>query len=142
MNKINILFLDDNSVRIAEAQRVYLNNDRVSVLTIVKTAQSAIEMLKSGLHYHLVHLDHDLGGETYVNSNREDCGMEVARWIIENNPDNIDVISIHSWNTTASYGMMGFLNSFKKTGNAHYKYVFYIPFAHSGWDIGNRLEMN
>lgn len=28
-----------------------------------------------------VHLDHDLGGETFVDCGREDCGMEVVRWL-------------------------------------------------------------
>lgn len=141
MNKINILFLDDDRIRIAEAQKLYLNNERVDVLTICKTAENAIEMLQSGLHYHLVHLDHDLGGETYVDSNRKDCGFEVARWIVKNNPKNIDVISIHSWNVNASRSMMGLLNNFKSISGAHYSIVFYIPFAHSGWDIGNNDDL-
>ena len=28
-----------------------------------------------------VHLDHDLGGKTFVDSTDQDCGMEVIRWL-------------------------------------------------------------
>lgn len=28
-----------------------------------------------------VHLDHDLGGKTFVDSQDQDCGMEVIRWL-------------------------------------------------------------
>jgi hypothetical protein len=28
-----------------------------------------------------VHLDHDLGGEHFVDQSRDDCGMEVVRWL-------------------------------------------------------------
>ncbi len=28
-----------------------------------------------------IHLDHDLGGKTFVDSRDQDCGMEVIRWL-------------------------------------------------------------
>ena len=34
--------------------------------------------------FDIIFLDHDLGNEVYVNSNREDTGSEVARWINKN----------------------------------------------------------
>ena len=30
-----------------------------------------------------VHLDHDLGGETFVDHERDDCGMAVVRWLCD-----------------------------------------------------------
>jgi len=65
-------------------------------------------------------LDHDLGGEMYVNSGREDCGMEVVRWICKNQPP-IKQIIIHSHNPIAAKEMMLKLQDFD------YK-VIQIPF--------------
>jgi hypothetical protein len=49
-------------------------------------------------------LDHDLGGEEHVDSNREDCGMEVVRWMSKNKVDVGEVI-IHSHNVIAAEKM-------------------------------------
>lgn len=145
---MNILFLDDNDERIKGANKAYNGTNSGNILFTTKTAQGAIDAMKNN-SFDLVHLDHDLGGEVYVDSSREDCGMEVVRWIIQNNPD-IKVISIHSWNEPASLEMMLRLNAHKQfyPDKANYKYVFWIPFGlkrqlgdigSSDWDIGNRL---
>jgi hypothetical protein len=49
-------------------------------------------------------LDHDLGGEVYVDPSRPDCGMEVVRWMAENRPE-VGRVIIHSLNTSASLEM-------------------------------------
>ena len=53
----------------------------------------------------MIFLDHDLGGEVYVDSDIENCGMEVVRWFEEVRPDFKGMIIIHSWNAPAAYDM-------------------------------------
>ncbi|MCC7439821.1 MAG: hypothetical protein IT211_15140 [Armatimonadetes bacterium] len=79
--KKRILFLDDDHRRIATFREQVARND--FDLTVVETAHHCIEALANG-QFDLVLLDHDLGGETFVDSSRQDTGMEVVRWIRAN----------------------------------------------------------
>ena len=121
---MNILFLDDNTERLANAKK-FINNviSLSSENEIVKTTNAEDTILKLE-HYAFdtVFLDHDLGGEVYVDSGREDCGMEVVRWLVANKQNNIKVIIVHSWNTVAGAEMV------KKLLDAGYTNVHYIPF--------------
>jgi hypothetical protein len=45
----------------------------------VETASGCIARLAED--WDEVHLDHDLGGEQFVDLSRDDCGMEVVRWL-------------------------------------------------------------
>lgn len=67
--------------------------------TIVETAEECITQLESGA-FDLVFLDHDLGGEIYVDSGREDCGMEVVRWLERNGGEHRRFV-IHTHNEVA-----------------------------------------
>jgi DNA-binding NarL/FixJ family response regulator len=112
---MRILFLDDDPVRTAR----FL--EREPDATCVETAGECINQLH---HYDWdqVFLDHDLGGEIYVESGREDCGMEVVRWLEQNHCD-ISRIIVHSYNHAAAEQMVERL---KATGYAR---VHRIPFA-------------
>jgi hypothetical protein len=110
---MNVLFLDDSLGRQKDFRRHYPS------AKIVATVSTCVEALQSE-DWDVVFLDHDLGNETYVNSTREDCGMEVARWIIENRP-SIGTIVCHSLNEPARKEMV------HKLADADYK-VFNIPF--------------
>ncbi len=68
-----VLFMDD------DARRVEVFLDRCPEAVWVKSAEACIARLKDG--WDEVHLDHDLGGERYVDPNRDDCGMAVVRWL-------------------------------------------------------------
>jgi len=109
-----ILFLDDDLNRCDSFKR------KVPHAKFVHTAQQCINKLKEG-DWELVCLDHDLGGEIYVDTEREDCGMEVVRWIVANEP-KIDKIIIHSYNSSAAYMMKNLL---KDDGYD----VDYVPFS-------------
>ena len=111
---MNILFLDDDEKRIDTfGKKIYPD-----FANIVTTASTAIQYLNSIPNWDFVFLDHDLGGEQLVDSNREDCGMEVVRWIVEHKP-NIEQIIIHSWNSPAGKEMVAKL---RDAGyNAEYK---------------------
>ncbi len=88
---LGILFLDDSVERIQRFRREYPK------ATVVKTAKEAIEALARPGVWEAVALDHDLGDEVFVTSQREDTGAEVARWIVEHEVQ-IEQIVLHSWN--------------------------------------------
>ena len=96
---MKVLFLDDRGERLDIAVVRYKEHGPF----LVRTAAEAIAMLEN-VQWDLVCLDHDLGGESFVDSDREDCGMEVVRWI-ESHLPVIGKIIIHSSNPEASYQM-------------------------------------
>jgi len=57
----------------------------------------------------------------FVDSGREDCGMEVVRWCLINKPQ-VNQFVVHSWNAPAGERMVEDLK------NAGYKAV-YSPFG-------------
>ena len=89
-----VLFLDDDRTRTEAFLR------RCPDATTVETAAGCIQQLQEN-DWELVCLDHDLGGEVYVNSKREDCGMEVVRWVEQNCPD-VKTFVVHSYNGYAA----------------------------------------
>jgi hypothetical protein len=66
-----ILFLEDDPARGVEI----LTNNPDAVW--VETADECIRTLREP--WDEVHLDHDLGGEHFVDFDRDDCGMAVIR---------------------------------------------------------------
>ena len=96
---MRILFLDDRGERLDVAAARYREHGPF----LVRTVKEAIMLLGEG-SWDLVCLDHDLGGESFVDSDREDCGMEVVRWIETHLPD-IGKITIHSSNPEAAHEM-------------------------------------
>jgi hypothetical protein len=73
--------LDDDPNRAAITYQRW-PKDKCDNTIWASAAKDAIFILKDyGSDMIEAHLDHDLGGETYVNSEREDCGMEVVRWL-------------------------------------------------------------
>jgi hypothetical protein len=67
------LFLDDDPAR---AEIFQAENPEA---VWVQTARECLDRLAEP--WDEVHLDHDLGGEHFVDTSREDCGMEVVRWL-------------------------------------------------------------
>lgn len=94
---MNILFLDDNQNRIDVFKRY------IPWATTTTTAQETINQLVDNTWDH-VFLDHDLGGEVFVDSDREDTGMEVVRWIVANQP-KVGRFVVHSLNQPAAREM-------------------------------------
>jgi hypothetical protein len=89
----------------------------------VETALACIATIqKEPLIDHLF-LDHDLGGETWVDSGREDCGMEVVRYLCSNDfTERIKHIVVHSHNVSAAQEM------YLKLKDANYN-VQLVPFS-------------
>jgi hypothetical protein len=108
-----ILFLDDDSNRAAIAYKRWPEEKRNNTMWVT-TAEDAISVLDDYCkELKEVYLDHDLGGERYVNTKREDCGMEVVRWL-ESQPDigrfSHIRFTVHTWNIPAGHEMTGRLN--------------------------------
>jgi hypothetical protein len=111
-----ILFLDD------DPQRAEMFLARYPAAVWVQTTEECIAQLTCG--WHEVHLDHDLGGEVYVDPERSDCGMEVVRWLSAElrEPLRETCFVIHSHNVEAARAMV---QNLRQTGyDAHYR-----PFA-------------
>jgi hypothetical protein len=91
-----ILFLDDDPMR----AEIFLATNPQAVW--VETASACIARLAQ--EWDEVHLDHDLGGERFVDLSRDDCGMEVVRWLcLEPHPHLKETrFLIHSHNPIAA----------------------------------------
>ncbi len=100
-----ILFLDDDARRLKTFKRYYPN------AVWVQTARECIKRIYQP--WDIISLDHDLGGETYVDSQRNDCGMEVVRYILRNRPSSLAKTRfiIHSRNQCAAVLMAEALSS-------------------------------
>ena len=72
----------------------------------IETASECI----SALHeiWDEVHLDHDLGGEHFVDHDRDDCGMAVIRWLCEKPRSHLhcSLFVIHTHNAGAALAVM------------------------------------
>ncbi len=99
-----VLFLDDNPAR------AYVFLQREPDAIVVETAAECIKHLQPGTYWDEVHLDHDLNGESFVNPEREDCGMEVVRWICLNKPDVLTFV-VHSHNFWEAPSMVAALRA-------------------------------
>ena len=91
--RMKVIFLDDDPNRQKRMK---------SMLPCIKqvwTADEAITELGKYDKLDAVFLDHDLGGEVYVDSNTHNTGMTVAKWIAENKEKgSIGEIIIHTFN--------------------------------------------
>ena len=98
---VKMLVLDDDEQRIKVLRRVFAD----AHIEWVQTAPECIDKLNEP--WDVIRLDHDLGGEIYVDSNRADTGMEVVRHLEVTHYDNLDeaVIIVHTRFDTAGKEM-------------------------------------
>jgi hypothetical protein len=120
------LFLDDDPAR-AEA---FLSENPHAVW--VETVAECIVRLAES--WDEVHLDHDLGGRTFVDTNEIDCGMEVIRWICKEPRTHLrqTLFFVHTHNSVAGLLMVLQMRS------SGYKAEF-RPF---GFDLAHLLAHN
>jgi hypothetical protein len=95
--------LEDNPDRLARFREMFPN------ATLVTTADKCIEAIQTR-QFTICFLDHDLGGEVYVDTQREDCGMEVVRFLekleVRGNFASTLMVHVHSHNTPAAEAMV------------------------------------
>ncbi len=72
----------------------------------VQTAAECVERMRED--WDEIHLDHDLGGKTFVDVNDSDCGMEVIRWLCKEPRPHLRETRffIHTHNTIAGILMV------------------------------------
>ncbi len=105
-----ILFLDDDHNRAALAYQRW-PKEKVNKTMWVETAADTIEVLSGYTDsFEEIHLDHDLGGEHFVDTRREDTGMEVIRYLeripgVELKKFESTKFTVHSWNLYAGKQM-------------------------------------
>ncbi len=105
-----ILFLDDNAQRAVLAYNRMSVEDRSNTIwcTTAKEAIQTVWDYRDNLTK--VSLDHDLEGQQYMNTKREDSGMEVVRFLekkARKEPKEFKKLEgtlfiIHSWNLHAA----------------------------------------
>ncbi|GAH43886.1 unnamed protein product [marine sediment metagenome] len=110
---MNILILEDDENRNA------LFRKNLAPLSIeIRDDVKELKTLLLNKKWDVLFLDHDLGGEVFVDSNREDTGSEVARWLNENPERLPNMIFIHTMNPDGQINMKKLLPS-----------AFVLPFA-------------
>lgn len=98
---INILILEDAEIRI-DAFKTILAHHRPVICKDVESAKEAYLQRES---WDLLLLDHDLGGEIYVDPLEPNTGTQFVRWLMQQvRPPRCRVI-IHSHNHQAAQGM-------------------------------------
>lgn len=99
----NIFILEDDPYRMKRFRKEFIGHK----IYHAETSAEFIKMLEGfNREIHYVFLDHDLGGETFADSNREDTGMEVVRWMIMNPIDVRLLVAVHSLNGSARQEMV------------------------------------
>jgi hypothetical protein len=95
-----ILFLDDDPARAEAFLRE--NPQALWVQTVTECLARLVEPWDE------IHLDHDLGGKTFVDINEDDCGMEVIRWLCKAPRDHLRQARflIHTHNSIAGLLMV------------------------------------
>ena len=104
-----ILFLDDDPQRAVMAYERMPVENREQTIWCMTAEEAIITLWDYRDRLDAVHLDHDLGGEEYVNTKREDCGMEVVRSLEKmsrDKPEEFEKLkkakfTVHSWNPHA-----------------------------------------
>jgi hypothetical protein len=106
---MKVFILEDSDSRIEWFKQHFPNAD------IAKTAKEAYIYLEN--EYDLIFLDHDLGGEILVDSNKDNTGYQVAKFISSSINKNTETI-IHTLNPCGAQNM--------KNALPHARYIPYI----------------
>jgi hypothetical protein len=121
-----LLFLDDDPRR----AETFLNENPEAVW--VTTVAECLERMSES--WDEVHLDHDLGGQRFVDMNQVDCGMEIIRWMCKEPRAHLHdtLFFVHTHNSVA--GLLMVLQMRSSGYNAEFR-----PF---GFDIAKLLAHN
>lgn len=120
---MKILILEDNDKRIEIFKRKLKNHQ----LYICKDITKAKKIVKQNNDIELYFLDHDLGGEVYVDSLEENTGYRFAEFLVANNI-HANFIT-HTLNPIGARNICGILYGCK-----------YIPFCNLFDDIDDSYQ--
>jgi CheY-like chemotaxis protein len=102
---MNIFILEDNKTRIDLFKEKFKNN----FLVIKTLAKEAIDYLKNDSSFDWILLDHDLGGEQWVDSYKENTGYQVAKFIMEEGINEKCKIGVHSLNFVGAKNILSLI---------------------------------
>ena len=96
-----VFILEDDLERIKWfREELGQRNIKFDLTDNAETAKVLLEENK----YDTIFLDHDLGGQVYVNSNEPNTGYQVAKMIHTTKNKDAEII-IHSWNSVGAENM-------------------------------------
>lgn len=107
MNQIKVLVLEDNDSRIQTFKK-YLKGRKFDVY-YYDEATEAIAAIGVFGPFDVYFLDHDLGGMIYVDSEEENTGYQVAKYLSEKKIYKNSQIFIHSLNQVGAENMHNIL---------------------------------
>jgi hypothetical protein len=103
---MKILILEDNPIRIEKFKELFRNQE----LFIFDDIHKAFFACVSN-HFPVCFLDHDLGGQIWVNSNEENTGYQFIKMLIENDNHQCknSLFYVHSMNPIGANKMLNLL---------------------------------
>jgi len=101
---MRILCLEDNPIRIEAIKQLFKNQD-IIIVDNVKEAKE-LSLLND---FKVLLLDHDLGGQIWVDPEEENTGYSFVKWLVENNLCRNSLIYIHSLNPIGANKMLNYL---------------------------------
>lgn len=101
---MNIFILEDNEERIKIFNKYFIDHN----IFTANSVNSAKEVIKKNKKWDVIFLDHDLGGQIYVNSYEENTGYRFAQYIKENKIKYNQLI-IHSMNIAGANNIKSIL---------------------------------
>lgn len=120
-----IFILEDDPLRIVQFRKACIGHD----LTLAVDCDEAKRLWQPP--YDLVCLDHDLGGETFVDSRYENTGFQFCRFLTEPQPFK-DLrqtpFIVHSYNPEGAYQMY---RNLKDAGYIVYRIPFGLAVLHA-----------
>lgn len=132
MSKIYILEDDPNRMRYFDREFKIDADEYVHA----DNAAGMIELIEADSYnadpIDVLFLDHDLGGEQFVDSSEKNTGMGVVRWLVEHKPE-IRLIIVHTLNPPAGLEMV------QRLQMAGYDNVVRAPFTEINFS-GNLYE--
>lgn len=112
---MRILFLDDDHIRHSYFTLWTQGHDVRHVDTAQQAKDAIAARYGTGSGYDLIFLDHDLGGRTFVSSEEENTGYQVARFLSDKlkswQSQRRPRIVVHSWNPAGAERMVKALDA-------------------------------
>lgn len=101
---MKVFILEDNQERIKKFKELFKNQE----LFIFDNVEDALKSCQKN-EFNVMFLDHDLGGEIWVDSHKENTGYKFVYRLIWNNLQKNTLIYIHSMNPIGANKMLNLL---------------------------------
>lgn len=101
---MNIFILEDDDMRVQAFIPFILNQQPTASIYVADNVEEAKKILMLVPKWDCIFLDHDLGGDQYVDSNNENTGYQIAKFIKINHIKYTSCI-IHSHNPAGAANM-------------------------------------